>query len=241
LRNFRFYCPDLASGRTRLDPSESHHLIHVLRLKEGAQIEVFDGLGNVASAVILDINKKEVGFQTEKIHRSSPLAPAVILGVSMAKGSRFDLAVEKCTELGVDHICAVQFERTVKLGKKESLERYHRIAVSAAKQCGRNYLPQLTGPAPLRQTLEYLKERYPDSTGLYGGFGPDSVQITNLVPTCSKGGTFICMVGPEGGFTPPELSLFAEYGFQEVNINPNILRTETAALAFASLLTAHKL
>ena len=148
MRTLRFYSPALAVGRIVLDPVESHHLIHVLRLKIGSEIELFDGRGNRASAVVAEIRKKEALVDVREVRCCAPLKPALILGVSIARGSRFDLVVEKCTGLGADHIAAVQFDRTVKLGKGESLERYRRIAVSpsssaAATGCRFSLAPPL--------------------------------------------------------------------------------------------------
>ncbi len=238
MRTLRFYSPALAVGRIVLDPVESHHLIHVLRLKIGSEIELFDGRGNRASAVVAEIRKKEALVDVREVRCCAPLKPALILGVSIARGSRFDLVVEKCTELGADHIAAVQFDRTVKLGKGESLERYRRIAVSAVKQCGRDRLPILSGPAPLDRTIGDLEQLYPDALRLYGHPGPDAAAIAQLSPDIDQ--PILCMVGPEGGYTEQELSLLADRGFRPVRIGPHVLRTETAAMAFAALFGACK-
>lgn len=241
MRNLRFYCPDLHPGLIPLDPAESHHGIHVLRVRPGSSIEVFDGRGRAAQAVVDRVTRKEVIIDVHDIQQYPLLKPAIILAVSLAKGSRFDLAVEKCTELGADHLCAVQFDRTVKLGKQEAMDRYHRLAVSAAKQCGRNWLPTLSGPMPLDKTILDLKSRYPDALWLYGGFGPQATFFDQFLTSGVKNRDIICMVGPEGGFTEEETEMLKTEECREININPHILRTETAAVAFAALLGTLKL
>lgn len=240
MRMLRFYCPELRAGRMPLDSSESHHGIHVLRIKAGSEIEVFDGKGRSAPAVVTEITKKEVVVEVQAIEEVPLLKPRIILAMSLAKGGRFDLAVEKCTELGADHICAVHFGRTVKMGKQEALERYQRIAVAAAKQCGRSRLPALSGPKPLDKTIVDLKTLYPDALCLYGGFGPQAITFGEFHTSNISNQDIICLVGPEGGLTEEETQLLHNEGCREININPHILRTETAAIAFAALLATLK-
>ena len=241
MRYIRCYCPTLALGPVSPDLAESHHLIHVLRLKPGTEVEVFDGRGRTGPAVVTEIRKKTVILDVKEIQTYPSLKPTLILAMSLAKGGRFEVAVEKCTELGADCLCAVQFDRTVKLGKQDSLHRYERITVAAAKQSGRNWLPRLLGPAPLDQTITTLESLYPNALRVYGGFGPNAISWNKIAASFVKERDLICMIGPEGGFTDREIDLFAAKNFREISINPNILRTETAAVAFASLLGTLKL
>ena len=155
----------------------------------------------------------------------------MILAVSFAKGQRFDWLVEKCTELGVDHIAAVQFERTVKLGKNTALERYRKITIAAAKQSKRLFLPKITGPEKFPATLDALVDRYPQSVLLYGD--PKGVPLAE-VAALNEGQDCIVVIGPEGGLCENELAFLSAKNSSGVMINRNILRIETAAVSFCA-------
>jgi 16S rRNA (uracil1498-N3)-methyltransferase len=234
MRTLRFYCETLDGDRAVLDSIQSHHLSHVLRLEAGQGVEVFDGKGLLADAQVEQVGRKQVILRlVKKTVVPSKTSGRVILAVSIAKGERFDWMIEKCTELGVDHIAAVQCERTVKMGKISAIERYTKIALAAAKQCGRVYLPTLSGPDTLKRTLDSLRAGYPEAGLLYGdaeGASLDSVWGS------AEGKDKIVFIGPEGGFTDSERELLAGSNVRPVSANSNILRIETAAMAFAAFL-----
>ncbi len=233
MRPVRFYCESI-EPMSVLDPVESNHLSRVLRLSVGVPVELFDGRGTLAQAIVERIGRSQVSLRvTDQSRTPAPDHGRVILAVSFAKGQRFDWLVEKCTELGADHIAAVQFERTVKLGKSASLNRLSKITVSAAKQCGRLILPELTGPTPFPESLTYLRERYPSHVLLYGS--PDGQALSKLahIPPAADRLVFI---GPEGGFTEAETAALNALNAAAVCVNNNVLRVETAGVAFCALL-----
>jgi 16S rRNA (uracil1498-N3)-methyltransferase len=233
MRPVRFYCETI-EPRSILDPVESGHLSRVLRLAAGAAVELFDGKGTLAEGIVEQIQRNQVTVRvTQQTHTPPRLTGRVILAVSYAKGQRFDWLAEKCTELGADHIAAVQFERTVKLGSDKSLERLSKITLSAAKQCGRTFLPKLTGPAKLKPTVESLCGDYPQRTLIYGS--PDGKPLSDPA-NGSEGTDTIIFIGPEGGFTEAELDYFQTLNACPVCINPHVLRVETAAVAFCAIL-----
>lgn len=235
----RFYCHEIAGDKAVLDAIETHHLFNVLRLGRGESIEIFDGLGRTATGTIESISKKETFIKISAIQIHPVPKSRIILAVSMAKSQRFDFLIEKCTELGADHIAAVQFERTVKQGKRTSLERYAKICISAAKQSGRAFLTRLSGPSSLLKTMELLQKEYPHALWIYG---EKNSQIRPFQPKpacCSdSSGGIVAVIGPEGGLTETEQKSLQENDALGVCINPNILRIETAAIAFCSLLAA---
>ena len=234
MRIVRFYCESIEPSCV-LDPIESNHAGRVLRLPVGAPVEVFDGKGTLAEGTIEQIAKGKVVIKTTRITQATPCGhPKIILAVSFAKGQRFDWLVEKCTELGADHIAAVQFERTVKLGKAETVQRLSKITIAAAKQSGRLFLPTLTGPAKPHETLTFLQSEYPESMLIYGS--PDG-QVFSQLGQLSQPKNIIVLIGPEGGFTEQEIGYFGDVKARPVCIHPNILRVETAAVAFCSLLS----
>lgn len=233
MRPVRFYCESIEPVSI-LDPDESSHLSRALRLPVGAPVELFDGKGTLARAVVEQIQKKKVAVRVTDKTQSNPSGRGkIILAVSFAKGHRFDWLVEKCTELGADHIAAVQFDRTVKLGSAAALRRLSKITIAAAKQCGRLFLPELTGPAKLTETAEYLNTRYPQNTLLYGG--PDAKPFRQAFHSPLEDNTII-FIGPEGGFNEHEIQYLQSLRAIPVSISPHTLRVETAAAAFCAML-----
>ncbi len=235
----RFYHKELRKGVIELDDSEAHHLIHVLRLQGGDRIELFDGAGALAEATVADVGRKTAAAEILNIERVNPRQGGrVIIATSSAKGQRFDWLIAKCTELGVDELAVVLFERTVKQPHgPAAMLRYQKLTVSAAKQCGRLFLPRLSGPASLDETFKDLTARYGQAHMIFGGFGEGAAGIRQC---CRAGADTIAFVGPEGGMTDAEEQLLSEHGATPVRINANILRVETAAMAFAAILCADR-
>ena len=234
----RFYCESIDT-ESFLDPVESGHLCRVLRAKKGTPLELFDGRGTLAEGIVERVDKKRTTVRVQKIV-CTPVATTgrIILAVSFAKGQRFDWLVEKCTELGVDHIAAVQFKRTVKLGKNTAIERYRKISIVAAKQSKRLFLPKITGPEKFPATLNSLISQYPQGLLLYGD--PKGTPPSDL-SAIKDGRDCIIAIGPEGGLCENELTLLAASNASGVMINRNILRIETAAAAFCATIAAARL
>lgn len=236
MKHPRFFCEHIDS-LTELDEEQSHHLTRVLRIEAGGQVELFDGCGTFAYGTVREIQKRKVIVAASDIQRHPrPQTGRLILAVSYAKGQRFDWMVEKCTELGADHIAAVQFERTVKLGSENAVTRLRKLSIAAAKQSGRLFLPEISGPLPLRETLSLLRKLYPDALCLCGDAQAKPIAYEQVTKR-----DLIVLVGPEGGFTSSESEWICSEKIERVSINPNILRVETAAVAFCTLAKAPRL
>ena len=235
----RFYCESLEESGVELVGGESHHLCNVCRLKVGSEVELFDGAGTLATAVIEKATGKSVLLKVVDLERiKRPDKPEVVIAVSCPKGERFDWLISKCTELGVDRITPVIFERTVKQPKNPKIvERWRNIAIAAAKQCRRIFLPQIDTPVTLSEALSVLKEQYDKADILVGSLEPNSpALITQQFGTSGV----IAVIGPEGGITESEKALLKNRRAKFVRLTDTILRVETAALAFASVLTARR-
>jgi 16S rRNA (uracil1498-N3)-methyltransferase len=235
----RFYCKPITKPTTELSGSEAHHLISVLRLKAGQKVELFDGAGTVAGAAIAEIKKRQVVLRIEQIKRYPPRATGrIIIAPGIAKGERFDWLIEKCTELGIDRICPVVFERTVKqAGNPKIVERWMNLAISAGKQCGRLFLPKIDSPMPLKDVLKTIKNEYPGCRLLFGCVSSDSAGIINI----HFGSTDVAVfIGPEGGLTDGEMRLLKENGAKPIRLTDSILRIETAAVALGAILCAQR-
>lgn len=238
MRRLRFFCEHIDT-RSTLDPIESNHLSRVMRVRVGETVELFDGKGTLAVGVVDHIGKKETVIQTHTI-KSVPATSSgrIILSVSFAKNQRFDWLVEKCTELGVNQIVPVLFERTVKQGSLAGIKRYRKISIAAAKQSERLYVPEIRQPVSFTQTISTFNEQCCQSLLLYGDAGGTPVlDLTQTDPTKDM----VIFIGPEGGFSNAETALLKANGAMGVSVNKNVLRIETAAVAFCAILSASRL
>ena len=239
MRTVRFFCDTPTADTVVLDSIQSRHLHKVLRLRVGDPVELFDGKGLLAEGSVEHIRHE--GVCVRIVHKT--FVPAkdsgrVILAVSLAKGERYDWMIEKCTELGADHIVAVHYERTVKLGKSSVIERYRKIALSASKQCGRVHLPLLSGPDSFINTLGELRRRYADARILYGAVHGQWIAPDHRSDNRPD---YIVCIGPEGGFSDTEIKILSDLNALPVCLNPHILRIETAAIAFTAVLSLQSL
>lgn len=238
MRSYRFYGVIPAEQRAWLDAVESRHLSKVLRLNVGDEVQIFDGQGQLAEAQVEQITRDGVQVRIlQRSHIPPKTSGRVVLAVSMAKGERFEWLVEKCTELGADHIAAVQYHRTVKMGKQSALERWQKIALAAAKQSERVYLPTLSGPESFESAVHCFRQAYPNATLLYGD--PEGQWLEPGVHSPERRDWIVC-IGPEGGFSKEELALLRVLNAQPVRVNPHILRIETAAVAFTAVLSLYE-
>ncbi len=227
----RFFCPEILSQKAIIIGSEAKH-IRVMRLNPGDQVQLVDGLGKLADAVIEKIGKNEVSLTVQNIQtQQSGKNGKLAIAVSVAKGDRFEWLIAKCTELGADWIIPTIYERTVKLAKgAKAADRWHSIAVSSMKQCGRLFLPAIDEPAALEQAIAKIsaqKYKIALCTPEKKDLPLDKVDFsTENICGC---------IGPEGGMTDNEERLLMEKGAAMLCLNRNILRVETAAVAFCSI------
>jgi len=234
----RFYCSPINTGSVTLSPDQAHHLTHVLRLPPGAMVELFDGLGSLAPARLTAV-RPHVTLQVEQLQTSSPPAAGrIIIAASLAKADRFDWLIGKCTELGADHIVPTIFQRTIKLSRNpRTLERWNKLTIAAAQQCRRLFLPSINPPAPLDQTLDTLKDIYPQAQLLLGSLNLDT---PFLIEQNFSNADVISFVGPEGGLTDDEESLLKNQGALPVRLTDTVLRIETAAVSMTAILATQR-
>jgi 16S rRNA (uracil1498-N3)-methyltransferase len=209
-------------ARVELDAGQANYLGNVLRLKEGAELLLFDGSSGEWLARIAAAGKKDMTLAIERQTRQAEEIPDVWLAFAPVKRSQTDWLVEKATELGAARLIPVTTRRTIV--ERVKLERLRTIAIEATEQCGRTRLPEIAAPLSLRQLL---KQREPKRT-LY--FADETGGET--VSTAFKPGPAMLLTGPEGGFTDEERSAIrASPAAIAISLGPRILRAETAALA----------
>lgn len=227
-----------ASADLKLPPDEEHHLLHVLRAADGDAVAVIDGAGRRAAARVVLGPRRSVRLAVVSESRIERPLPLLTLLVCLPKGDRMDWIVEKATELGAARVVPVMSERVVARledrQRRERAERWQRIARSAAKQCGTEWLPEL--PAPL-DYAEALREARACDLFLAGGLQPGCLPLREaLARRTGAVKSAALLIGPEGDLTPAEQQAAAEAGAQFVTFGSLVLRVDTAALFGLSLL-----
>ena len=230
----RFYAPpeSFAHGIVTLDEDETRHLRDVLRLRTGDEIAVFDGLGNEFSVRIHTISKKTaVGEIGERLQPSAPESPvALTLAAVVIPGDKYDLVIQKAVELGVTRLVplsSVRSEVKIKdLPKK--LPRWRRIALDAAKQCGRATLMAIDEPA---EVIEFLGRGHGASELLFF-----SERAGAALPDLKEPKSIAVVIGPKGGWEDAEIETAKRHDFSVVTLGGRIMRAETAAIALTAIL-----
>lgn len=212
-----------------LDASQANYLGNVLRLREGAELLIFDGASGEWLARIAEAAKKRMTLTVERRTREPESIPDVWLAFAPVKRAQTDWLVEKATELGVARLIPVITHRTIV--DRVKLDRLESIAIEAAEQCGRTRLPDIAEPLPLSRLLEEMDE---DRTLYFADEGGGEPAAQAFKP----GGATI-LTGPEGGFTEEERSLIRSAANAiPISLGPRILRAETAALAAVAIYMA---
>lgn len=225
----RLYFPDFAvtSDPIALPLPVVRHIVQVLRLKVGATIQVFDGVGAEYEATLTHVAKREAMMQLgARIENTaeSPLQITLLQGVS--RGERMDYALQKAVEMGVNHIIPVETERcNVNLSQGRDAKRWAHwegVIISACEQSGRAILPTLSPIMDIQTAISAC----------------DSVLLLVLDPLAEQGWQGLAapksvavLIGPEGGLDDKEIEIACEARFERIRFGPRILRTETASVA----------
>jgi 16S rRNA (uracil1498-N3)-methyltransferase len=216
------------SAAATLVGDEARHLVRVLRAKPGDEVVVFAGTGCEWPARVAGITRDTVDLELGPARVDPPVAAPLTLAVALPKGDRQKWLVEKLTELGITRLVPLATARGVAEATDAARDRLRRAVIEACKQCGRNTLLEITAPVTPRQLVAGLAP--PTRLVLAAPAGPP-------LPTATAD-PVVGLVGPEGGFTPEELAVFAAAGAVPARLAPHVLRVETAAVALAAALQA---
>lgn len=231
----RFYVEgSFAPDFLLLEGSEAHHLLHVLRLRVGDTVEVFNGTGAEADAVITNTTRKtvEVKVTARRESQANSQIP-VILATAVPKGDRFRWLVEKAAELGVTRLVPLITERSSVDPGENRLKKLQQTIVAAAKQSGQTRLMEL---APLQNWDEFLEEvSQAGHRMLIADPSGSPLDLLNSTLIDAATSSVILLIGPEGGFSSVELQAALDRGAAPVKLGEGILRIETAAILFAGL------
>ena len=235
----RFYVPQprIEHGMLKVEGEEVKHLRKVLRLKEGDEITVFDGLGKECKGTIVEERLSFVRIRIKNVVSSKKDSPLdVTLAQSLLKGEKMDYLIQKATELGVKKILPFLSSRSVPfLEKSKSLsrhQRWERIAVEASKQCGRAIIPKIQ---PVQDYSEMLQAAGPKALRLIL-WEKEGMKLKEILGRSRERQEIFFVIGPEGGFSQREIEEGRKAGFIPVTLGERILRAETASLCFLSIL-----
>jgi 16S rRNA (uracil1498-N3)-methyltransferase len=235
----RFFVPqaDIHGDRGVVAGQELAHLRRVLRLVPGDRITVFDDAGREHDAVIRSFGSENASIEIVRSYQAGRESTLhLTLAVGLTKGDKMDFVVEKATELGVQTIIPFASAHAVpKLDARKiamRAGRWQKIALSAAKQCGRTQIPQVL---PLCDFAELMAGAWPDTLKLFFWEKETRQSLRQLQMERGDITSVLMAVGPEGGFSAQEAALATQHGFVLVSLGRRILRAETAALTALSL------
>jgi 16S rRNA (uracil1498-N3)-methyltransferase len=225
-----FFAPDLAGPTYTLPEDESKHAVRVLRLGVGDAVELVDGRGGRYTAAVADANPKRCQLRITEHATTAPRSYFTHVAVAPTKNlDRMEWFVEKAVEVGVERITFLRCARSER--RELKLERLEKIAISALKQSGQAWLPQLD---EMTDYAAFVANAAPETTFIAH---LEEGERTALAQVASAGPGCCVLIGPEGDFTPGEIALALAKGIRPVTLGASRLRTETAALA--AVFTAH--
>lgn len=218
------------------DGDEFHHLTNVMRSRVGDKVCLFNGDGNFYFAEIVAINKKNAEILVER-KEPSKNEPTIHLSVfqALAKGDKLSLIMQKITEIGASELCLFESDYCDVKAHSNKQERMDSISISAAKQCGRATIVESKGIYKIKDIAEMI--------GDYDAFfvayeNEDGHTLTDsLLKNKDKLKKVAIMIGAEGGFSEKEIQLLKDNGADIVSLGKRILRTETASIVCAGLIS----
>jgi 16S rRNA (uracil1498-N3)-methyltransferase len=249
----RFYAPPSAFAPDEkslmLSAEEARHVRDVLRLKSGDEIYVFDGAGREFQCAVQTIARD--AMELAVISEVAPARPEsqlqLTLAIALLKGEKFDLVIQKTTELGVKRIVPLKTTRADvrlrdDLDANKRVARWRRIALESAKQSGRACVPEIAIPIALDLLLTpaELNQQTSNEVGclMFSERGGGSL-VEETKGLAQQPREIIAAVGPEGGWTDEEIDHAREGGWEIVTLGGRILRAETAAIVVVGLLQHH--
>lgn len=236
----------LSAGEARALPDEAgHYAAIVLRLQAGEKLELFDGEGLLARAILTSVDPPSIEVEESRRTEEGESPLSTILFQAIPKGKRWDTILEKATELGVTKIVPLQTDRTVVAvpsGKANAkLQRWEKITTAAARQCRRSRVPSIALPMTVEEALEkhhagrhLLAHTEGESrASLLEAFSAPS---SSSEPKEAESADVGIWIGPEGGFTAAEVGLLRDRGARAFHLGPRILRADTAGIVTLGIL-----
>ncbi|MEI6816587.1 MAG: 16S rRNA (uracil(1498)-N(3))-methyltransferase [Bacteroidota bacterium] len=223
------YAPDIHADTYLLSKEESYHCIKVLRLRIDDKIQLMDGMGNFFSGIIIDNDPRECGIKIMETHKEPERAFKLHIAMAPTKNiDRFEWFLEKATEIGIDEITPIvcaHSERKIIL-----LDRLEKISIAAIKQSVKATLPKINPMITFKELMKSSTETQKFITNCQEN------QENHLMKKYLKGNDCMIIIGPEGDFSPDELTMAMKNGFESVSLGKYRLRTETAGMVACDII-----
>jgi 16S rRNA (uracil1498-N3)-methyltransferase len=238
----RFYVPEIdPANDVVLPPDESHHLVRVLRLGRGDEVGVFDGRGREFLARVERVDRQATRLRIVDALPAlpDPVVP-IVLVQAVLKGDKMDGVIRDATMAGVRRIVPITTERSVtrlsSLTRGRAVDRWHRIAISSAKQCRRARLPSIETPMSIEA---WLDSPFDGVRLLLSEPGTESREVRSLRAALAgrRPAAVACVIGPEGGWSAAEREASIRAGCVAVTLGPMTLRADAAGLVAVSLVS----
>ena len=234
----RYFTRELADGRAALTGSDAHHLADVMRARIGEEVVLCgpDGLEYLGTVTAIEPGRVEFSVTDGTTSKAEPDC-AVTLFAGYPKAGKLEEVIRHSVELGVTEVVPFFSRYCVATPKKEDVknERYNRIALEAAKQCGRGVLPNVALPLPNFGAVCRSFDQYDLVLFCYEcGGAPLRQLLAEAKPADGQKLRLAIVTGAEGGFAAEEAEMAAKAGAKTVGLGPRILRCETAPLAVLS-------
>lgn len=227
----------LQNDQVMITDDDAHHITRVLRLGIDDEIECVDRMGQVHLVRIREVGKMVFGTVVGVLEFSQESPLTLTLFQGLAKGDKMDLVIQKAVELGVHEVIPFLSRYTVvKLDEKQAKTkhtRWQRIALEAAKQSGRTYVPVVHQPRSFADLVGSIAAGH--DQGSLTILAYEAEQHIGIRDVDARPQAVAVIVGPEGGFAPEEVKALAQAGAQVCSLGPRILRTETAGLVLLSI------
>jgi 16S rRNA (uracil1498-N3)-methyltransferase len=226
----------ICGSRVIISGEDVRHIATVLRMRPGELITLCDGHGTEFTAAIVQVGRTEVTAEIMRQTTREVGFPRVMLGQGLPKSDKMDFIVQKATELGVSTIVPLITERTIVKVKNEEkrIARWQKICKEAAMQSNRVELPLVRQAATFE---DFLRPLTADAGSLLLLPWEEATEpVKNILRSNTSAKEIVVLIGPEGGISSTEAASAQAKGFRPVSLGPNILRTETAALAVLSMI-----
>ena len=245
MSDFRAYCVPSSRepAEITLSPEESHHLVAVNRARIGDTVVAFDGRGQEWTTELIGDRKNGAVLKVRSSRQAKSLPYEITLGQALPKGGLMDAIVRKATEIGAARVVPLESERTqVHLDGGRSdrkIEKWQVAALEAAKQCGNPWLPEI---APVQAVAPFIASARDYDLKLIASLQPGAKSLKAVLAAFHTAQhrapkKVLWLIGPEGDFTPEEMSLAQNNGFEPITLGPLVLRCETAAVYALSVLS----
>lgn len=226
-----FYHPELSDSDTvvTLSADESAHATKSKRLKAGAEIRLFNGKGRLAHGVIAKLDKRALQVEIVNMTQAAEPSIKIIIACAIPKSDRQRTMIDMLTQLGVSKIVPLHCDHSVTRFTDKIAGKWHRYAIEACKQSHNPWLP-IFSQAMTPKT--FISQSVPLNGVCFYADGEGESLANKGIEANSR----ILLVGPEGGFSEAEKTLFRDAAVKPIRLAGRILRTETAAVVAASVL-----